>query len=361
MQLKLPAPYPDPIAWDANMQAGMNSDPRRKANYDIYKNAQRTKDLNYMPTRLDIENVSRCNFRCTMCQVSEWGPTYQRAEDMSLEDFKHLIDEQYGLIEIKIQGMGEPLLGRETFFEMIKYARSKHIWVRSTTNASLLHFRENYKNLIDSGINELQVSIDGATKDTFEKIRGGSKFEQVVDNCKLLNQYCIDMDVLRTRMWTVIQRDNVGEFLQFVDLAHEMKFRRLTFSLDLTSWGQDHWVQVNKGKNIESDVTEEMAQQAIAIGQSRGVEVTFMNQIARFKTGSAKEICHWPFSQAYVSSDMRIVPCCYIASPEVAELGDARDFSKVWTGDSFKEFRQAHLDGRIPVSCQQCYESNSGE
>ena len=58
---------------------------------------------------------------------------------MSLDDFKNIVDTQYGLIEIKLNGLGEPTLQGDDFFEMIKYARQKKIWVRITTNASLLH------------------------------------------------------------------------------------------------------------------------------------------------------------------------------------------------------------------------------
>ena len=110
--------------------------------------AARGADVDYLPVKLDIENVSRCNFRCTMCQVSEW-PKGRRARDMTLDEFKRLIDQQYSLVEIKIQGQGEPTLQGDDFIAMISYARSKAIWVRVITNGSLLHLRDNYKKLID--------------------------------------------------------------------------------------------------------------------------------------------------------------------------------------------------------------------
>jgi pyrroloquinoline quinone biosynthesis protein E len=59
---------------------------------------------------------------------------------------------------------------------MVEYARRRHIWVRSTTNASLLDRKDNYRKIIDADICELQATIDGGTKETFEKIRGGSRF-----------------------------------------------------------------------------------------------------------------------------------------------------------------------------------------
>ena len=358
MQFQLPRPYPDPAAYEANLRAALESDPRRNANYQRYLNAQRAEDLDYLPIKLDIENVSRCNFRCTMCQVSDWGPTYQRAEDLSLEDFKRILDEQYGLIEIMLQGIGEPLLGRDKFFEMVRYARSKDIWVRTASNGSLLHFNGNYKKLIDSGINEVLISIDGATKQTFEKIRRGSKFELVVNNCKLLNNYCDHLGVLRTRMATVLQKENVGEFLAFVDLAHEMGFPRVTFDRHLGMWGQEKWANINQKVSVEDQISLEAAQEAIERGRSLGVEVTFWNSNRNYSARSPDRLCPWPFERSYISSDMRVVPCCVMGTPEVIDLGDAHRLEEVWQGDTYKEFRRAHLEGRIPEPCQWCYENN---
>ena len=122
--------------------------------------------MSYLPAKMDIENVSRCNFRCTMCQVSDWAGG-KRARDMTLEEFQGFLSKQVGITEIKLQGLGEPLLGPD-FFEMIRFARSRHIWVRVTTNSSLLHHKENYRHLVDSDVCEVQMSLDGATPEVFE-------------------------------------------------------------------------------------------------------------------------------------------------------------------------------------------------
>ena len=58
--------------------------------------------------------------------------------------------------------MGEPLMQGDAYLAMLRHAREREIWVRTTTNASLLHLRENYRRLIDADPNEVQISIDGA-------------------------------------------------------------------------------------------------------------------------------------------------------------------------------------------------------
>jgi MoaA/NifB/PqqE/SkfB family radical SAM enzyme len=59
---------------------------------------------------------------------------------------------------------------------MIRYAREKHIWVRTTPNASLLHLKDNYRKMIDADVNELQISVDGASKQVYEGIRRGANY-----------------------------------------------------------------------------------------------------------------------------------------------------------------------------------------
>src|SRR5262245_54215598 len=102
--LPVPQPVPDLAAYLGEREICLSRSPERASNYQAYmRSARRTAQVDYLPIRLDFENVSRCNFRCTMCTVSDWHKG-RRAGDMPLEAFKRIIDEQYGLVEIKVQG-----------------------------------------------------------------------------------------------------------------------------------------------------------------------------------------------------------------------------------------------------------------
>ena len=355
--LPTPEPVPDVNAYLRERRISLSRSTPRLKNYITYiKSARRSADVNYLPIRLDFENVSRCNFACTMCTVSDWHKG-TRAADMPLEAFKRLIDEQYGLVEIKIQGLGEPTMQRDPYFEMIKYARSKNIWVRTTTNASLLHLNNNYKKLVDSGVNEIQISIDGADKATFESIRRQSVFGQVVKNCKLINDYCDSKGVELTKMWTVVQKGNRHQLSQLVDLAHEMGFKSMGFSLNLVDFGTERWREINDSVTVETSFTRGEAEELMAKGKKLGIKVRFWSVTQKYTTDDPSKMCPWPFERAYISSDLRVVPCCIIGNPDVSEIGSAREnFSGVWYGSTMREFRAAHLRGEIPQVCHSCYD-----
>lgn len=358
--LPAPEPVPDVHTYLRERRIALSRSPARLKNYITFmRSARRSADVNYLPIRLDFENVSRCNFACTMCIVSEWKKG-TRAADMSFEDFKRLIDEQYGLVEIKIQGLGEPTLQRDPYFQMIRYARSKNIWVRTTTNASLLHLADNYRKLVDSGVNEIQISIDGADKETFESIRRQSVFERVVSNCKLINRYCESKGVERTKMWTVVQKGNRHQLSQLVDLGHEMGFKSMGFSLNLVDFGTNRWREINDGVTVEDSFTRREADDLMAKGAKLGIKVRFWSVTQKYGTDSPSKMCPWPFERAYISSDLRVVPCCIIGNPDISEIGNVREnFSDVWYGKVMREFREAHLKGEIPKVCRSCYDMRS--
>ena len=354
--LPLPEPSAGLAAYRAERERRLAGDPRCAANYARYQQAaRRAAAIDYLPIKLDIENVSRCNYACTMCPVSEW-PKGRRAADLALADFERLIDEQYGLVEIKLQGMGEPTLQREVFFAMIRHARARHIWVRTTTNASLLHLADNHAKLVDSGVNEIQVSVDGADPETYQAIRRRGRFARVAANCRLLNDTCAARGVVLTKMWVVAQRANRHQLPELVDLAAALGFRHLVFALSLTDFGSADWRARNDAVAVTDTVTADDGRALVARGARRGVRVAFWFVGDKYRAGVPETLCPWPFERAFVASDLRVVPCCTLGSPEVSDLGPAApSFSATWFGDAMTAFRRAHLSGPIPDVCRRCY------
>ena len=306
----------------------------------------------YMPTIMDIEPNSRCNFRCKMCHVSLWEKG-KRAEDMSYEQLIDFIDKNNYLTEVKLHGMGEPFLHR-SYIDMIQHLDKRLIWSRTTTNGSLLHKKDNFIKLIDSNIGEVQCSVDGATKEVFESIRVKSKFEKVFDNLKLLNEYDNTKDRTHTRMWVVLQQENIHQLYDFVYLAKEMGFKRLSFNSTLNDWGRDEWDVRNSKKRING-LSEEDHDKLIILSQELDIDITLWEQTGSYGTDKNNNLCPWVFSRPYIASDYKIVPCSMIADPRVINFGDADDFQKAWNSFEYQEFRKSHLDKNIPNCCKNCY------
>ena len=102
---------------------------------------------------------------------------------MSMDLFKKIIDEISGHSEfVYLHGLGESLL-HPKFFEMADYANKAGLKTHLSTNMSFLTDERSEK-LVKSGIDFIVLSVDGATKETYESIRVGGDFEKNLNQAK---------------------------------------------------------------------------------------------------------------------------------------------------------------------------------
>jgi len=340
--------FPKPSAssdYDIVKEKGLNRFPKRMENYKQYMSNQKGINLQHYPIKLDIEPTSMCNLKCHMCIVSTTG---YKGSHLSYDSFKEIIDKQIGVFELKIQGLGEPFLNKE-FTKMVKYASELDIWTRSTTNATILDENDNYKKIIDANIGELQISVDGVKKSTYERIRINSNFEKVVQNCKLINNYQKEKNVQKTRMWTLLQKDNFEDLFEFPRFAKELGFDRLTISMDVNGWGDDEWSKVNAQKKV--NLAQEDIDKLLDISEKFGLDLTFWDISVKY---DKHNICQWPFTRCMISANSKVIPCCIISDPKIYNFGDSKDFDTIWLKD-YNDFRKEHITGDIPDVCKFCY------
>src|SRR3989344_7514594 len=106
---------------------------------------------------------------------------------MTLEEFKKVIDDahQYRhpgrVFCISLRGSGEPTLNRD-LPKMIKYAKSKErTFVSFMTHGNLL-FRDLAEQVIESGVDEVTVSMIGYDRETYNRSMLGGDFDVVMAN-----------------------------------------------------------------------------------------------------------------------------------------------------------------------------------
>lgn len=133
------------------------------------------------PITLQLEPSNKCNARCAFCPSK--NITRPRGT-MSFELCKKIIDEavaypQFSRIIWYL--LGDPFTD-DGFFEKVHYAKEKGVgWQHISTNAALLD-QETARQLLDSAINDINISLDGNSKKTYEDIRQGLCFETISEN-----------------------------------------------------------------------------------------------------------------------------------------------------------------------------------
>jgi MoaA/NifB/PqqE/SkfB family radical SAM enzyme len=88
---------------------------------------------------------------------------------------------------VAFMGLGEPLL-HERFVDMVRLAKSRGLRAEVTTNALLLD-DEMAGDLATAGLDQLVVSIDGASAESFGRVRSGASLARVVENVQRLHDW----------------------------------------------------------------------------------------------------------------------------------------------------------------------------
>ncbi|MDA3972321.1 MAG: radical SAM/SPASM domain-containing protein [Desulfobulbaceae bacterium] len=140
--------------------------------------------LSRFPNTVQIETTNGCNSKCIICPHSTMDrPITTMGDDL----FKKVIDEcvKFKCGNVHLHNFGEPFLDRN-IIERIKYAKASGLAkVKIFSNGSLIT-EKLVVQIIESGLDEIKISFDGANKEEFEKIRYPLKFNVVVNNIKNL-------------------------------------------------------------------------------------------------------------------------------------------------------------------------------
>lgn len=189
------------------------------------------------PSQVIVDIAEVCNLKCVHCPHPKFKESeYYASRLLSPELNKKLIDEikedGNGICQyIRYTSNGEPLL-HPNAHEMIQYAvEHSGTFVTLTTNGTVLNEKK-LKQLLDSGLHMIDVSIDAFKDETYAKIRGG-RLELVRRNVIRMIEH-IKTGKFRTRLVVsfIRQQANSTEENDFVDFwkqqgADEVLIRNL--------------------------------------------------------------------------------------------------------------------------------------
>lgn len=301
--------------------------------------AQRAKNLkNNMPLKvpfsllLDVTN--RCNFRCVTCPTGNealLGTAGRVSGMMPLSLYKKVIDEIAQMGKLKRLGLykdGEPLLHTD-LPEMIRYAKESKIAeiVNVTTNASLLT-PEKSKQILESGLDELRISLAAMNTASYREITQVSNisYESIKNN--ILNFLSLRNQLGLRNPTVVVQmiqlRQNQSQLSDFLDL-----------------WGK--WAD-------EVQIEPWMEWDGQAQVPKDGHNSPVLEDIKRYA-------CPIPWYSLAINWDGDVSVCC-VDWAKRAIVGNIRkeSFPAVWNGEKLRRFRLYHIEDRFEEleACKHC-------
>lgn len=287
-------------------------------------------DIDLFPLYVQIETLAKCNSRCIMCPRSSHAPIRQTLE-MADWIFEKIINELKDHVDhvrrVTPQGYGEPVLDKKL---PSRIAQLKKIGIREvfiSTNASLLN-EERAGAILESGLDQVDFSVDAVSKVTYEKIRKGINYDVVVHNIQNFIKMRDKMkSKTRIRFRYVIQAENDHEYDDFC-----LFWKKRIGEGDIIS-----------GKKIHTFGGH------IAMPDS--------DEYRRLQAKMKELPCKGVFGSMFIYSDGQ-VPICGVDVNQDYIAGDLKisSLEEIWQGRLFNEFRSKHLDsGRSSYAhCPAC-------
>ena len=133
--------------------------------------------------KLRVSLTDRCNFRCPYCMPD--SPDFmERADRLSRRELQRLLRlfvSELGVTHLRLTG-GEPLLRRDLEAVVAECGELRALGLERislTTNAALLSKRA--AGLKAAGLDDLNISLDALTPDTFARLSGNREVQPVLD------------------------------------------------------------------------------------------------------------------------------------------------------------------------------------
>lgn len=194
-------------------------------------------------TKLDTMKVwlafdPRCNLRCISCRTNHVRLSENEKENIKC--FMELVKQDLSFISaIGMSGNGEPFVSPviSEFLFNLKRADYPNLKIYLLTNGQMLnHTCWEKMNDKQGAIVSVQVSIDAATRETYEKIRLGGSFDTLMENLHFLRELRSKVAIREFIISFVVNALNFHEMKAFVKMGFELECDQVCFSF-MSNWG----------------------------------------------------------------------------------------------------------------------------
>lgn len=279
------------------------------------------------PYCLFIDPSSACNFKCKFCmnsrikdrQIMDMG-LYRSIID-SLDEFDNPVK------TVRLYGFGEPLINQH-FCDMVKYAKAsgRVINVDTTTNASLLT-RDLNDCLVESGIDRINISINGLSTRHYKEFTGCDvDFSVLVKNIEHLYE-------IKENMTLFIKID--GDFLTGYERQRFMEI----FSAISDGCAIEHTMSC--WYDIEVEANNELG----VYGQPR----------------EDVRVCPYIFYSMMIHADGK-ASLCFLDWDKRLLIGDAKQqtIKEIWNSHTLKAYQIEMLQNIKTGICSSCDQLKAG-
>ncbi len=267
---------------------------------------------------------------------------------MAFEEFKGILDQALDppgyLKRVTLFNYGEPFLCKD-LLKMVRYAAGRDLETFTSTNGHFFRSDDFARQVVESGLTELIICLDGADQETMSRYRQNARFDEILEGIRR----AVRAKKESGRATPMIE-------LQFIVMKHNQhqrgRMREIACEL-----GVDRFVEKTVGVHARDPNFQTLAEDLLPSDLSRSRYHRLPDGTFALK-GEAPRGCEYIFSTMVVNSNGDVVPCCYdIYSEHVMGNVFQEPLGDVWRGERFQEFRRRvrRTRGDMPI-CRACPE-----
>ncbi len=290
------------------------------------------------PMTISIEPTTACNLRCPECPSGLRSFTRDTG-NMKDDFYRNFLDALHRKITWLIfYFQGEPYI-HPKFLDMVRYAHRKGIYTITSTNGHFLH-PENARRTVESGLDRILISIDGATQKVYEQYRREGHLETVLEGARNLVQAKREAHSATPHIvfQMLVVRPNEHQIAEVKRLAREIGVDEVKLKT----------AQVYDYENGNELIPTQARYSRYA--PLPGGKWTVKNKLLNH--------CWKLWHACVITWDGMVVPCCF-DKDAAHRLGDLRQqsFIDIWKGTAYRGFREQLLRGRDQIAiCTNCTE-----
>lgn len=204
--------------------------PFDESDFDLtHKHYLKTQQLPKNPRDIVMELTTKCQLSCNYCDVKQIKRTGIMPDNVFQTAIKKMAESN--IDHVNLNGIGEPFLDKK-IFERIRFAKKHGIeTITFVTNGLLLDEKKSAQ-LIESGITQITISLDGNSQAALEKTRPGANFELIVENIKKLIHFNekLGRDSILINLRTTLVDENIDDAFAVYKRWHN-KVNRIIFKI----------------------------------------------------------------------------------------------------------------------------------
>lgn len=255
-----------------------------------------------------VETSIACNLKCIMCPWEGVRDKLDTRGHMSQQVWDALVPYLNDVKSVDFAGGGEPLL-QKNLLSWIEQAKSHGCDTGFLTNGLLLK-PDMSDRLIDTGLNWIGFSVDGADKETYEAIRQGSDFDQICEHIRYLTEKRVNQRPL-VMVNVVIMTRNVHQLEDMIKLADRLGVDQVNFKqCDVIrgDYGKGHGLFASQASK-QTDQLKKALDKASRLAKKLNIKVTTFSFVPE-----EQPVCEQdPRDSVFIRYDGSISPCINLA------------------------------------------------